>query len=195
MYKILIRWFRKGVIRLWEQKQHRICVVRMCYGPECCIYLLIVNTACILTSSLPGRHYSLCTNEPILLSPERLNLYLEGCALSDCYNEQNIIKVFFSGSSRCRGEWLLNVMSVVHLSVPFLLQFFPFTSKTNIRKLFAIKKTDLQSCKWHCDVQKDQYFKCILVPESQKLVCVFAFRLLASFKPRFGHFCKTFLYK
>lgn len=69
----------------------------MCYGPECCIYLFIVNTTWILTSSLPRRHYSLCTNEPFLLSPERLNLCLKGCALSDSnsYNEQKIVSVFF----------------------------------------------------------------------------------------------------
>lgn len=144
MYEILIRWFRKAVIRLWEQKQHLICVVWMCYCPECCIYLLIVNTACILTSSLPGRHYSLCINELILLSPERLNLYLEGCALSDsdCYNEQNIVKVFFlKGSSR----WA--IMSVVHLSVPFFSHFSLLPRRphaTSAWKLFAIELIPLR---------------------------------------------------
>ncbi len=147
MYEILIRWFRKAVIRLWEQTQHLICVVRMCYCPECCIYLLIVNTACILTSSVPGRHYSLCINETILLSPERLNLYLEGCALSDsdCYNEQNIVSVFFWKDPL--GEWLFTVMNVVHLSVPFYSNFSLLPRRphaTSAWKLFAIELIPLR---------------------------------------------------
>lgn len=165
----------------------------MCYGPECCIYLFIVNTAWILTSSLPRRHYSLCTNEPFLLSPERLNLCLKGCALSDSnsYNEQKIVSVFFwKDPPGVEGS-----DNSLHLSVPLYCNLFsPFTSKTTCNismKAFwyRIYPIRMYSHANYIPIYKNQ----LLNPESQKLLLYLSFGLLAWFKPHFVHLCKTTL--
>lgn len=168
----------------------------MCYGPECCIYLFIENPAWILTSSLPRRHYSLCTNEPFWLSPERLNLCLRGCALSDSnsYNEQKIVSVFFERILQVWRGAIIHCYEYCAFVSATLLQFPPFTSKTTCNismKAFwyRIDPIRMYSHANYIPIYKNQ----LLNPESQKLLLYVSFGLLAWFKPHFVHLCKTTL--